>query len=466
MSKNKSINLFLQGGRNVSVPFTLSQDDILYNCTKVLRLLPAKRLVLEAQSSKHHLVIKLFSPNHKGRRELAREQQGHQQAKAAGINVPNIILSSNDMADCFAIGYQFIENSQSFNLDNESKSIERVANLLELMAKMHKYGIVQNDIHMDNVLLVDETLYLIDLGSIVCEQEGVALSQKKSIDNVALLIAQFVPQIQAQLIEQLPIYYQARGWDFDRQQQADFMQALDKAWQKRKRDYLSKCFRTCTMTQYDHGISREYAFRTDFISELSIDLINNVDSLMDNGKVLKAGNSATVVRVELDGRDLVIKRYNIKGIWHFLRRCFRPSRAAISWRNANLLEFIGIETPKPLGFIENKIGWLRHTAYFISEFTEAEELLNVYQRQKPTEHELNQIANIFDLLQKSQICHGDLKASNLLLDVTGKIWMIDLDSMQEYSNRNLFINAFAKDKDRFLRNWQDPKIKELFGNIL
>lgn len=220
------------------------------------------------------------------------------------------------------------------------------------------------------------------------------------------------------------------------------------------------------MTQYSHSVNREFSFKTDLLAELPVDFINNIESWMDKGEILKAGNSATVVRVNVDGCELVIKRYNIKGFIHFLRRCFQPSRAAISWRNANLLEFIGLVTPKPLGFIENRITWLRHTAYFISEYEAAKGLQEVYSTRIPTKYELDQIQTFFSLMEKEKVSHGDLKSSNLLINEEGRLSIIDLDSMQEHTRKRVFSRAFNKDKKRFIKNWNDSELKVIFQGIV
>ncbi|MDH5358583.1 MAG: hypothetical protein OEW63_08175 [Gammaproteobacteria bacterium] len=462
----EQIEHFLAGGKKITVPFTLQSANSDYSCINVLRLLPAKRLVLEANTGNQHVVIKLFSPDQKGKRELAKEKQGYKLAKGAGINVPEQLLTTDNMMGCLAVIYTFVENAEPFSLDGVGSCADRVAKIVNFLTNLHKKGIYQDDIHTDNILMVDDELYLIDLGSVVREQENGGLSQMSSLANLAKLVAQFTPIKQEAIIQAIPVYYQAREWAFNDKEYTHFLSLLDKAWQKRKRDYLSKCFRNCTMTTYEHSFWYEFAFRTEFLDRLSVDLVKNIELLMARGEVVKSGNSATVVRVEIDGKQVIIKRYNIKNIWHSLRRCFRTSRAAVSWRNANLLEFIGLPTPKPLGFIENRVGWFRHTAYFINEYTEAEQLLDVYQQRKPTEGELEQINSIFALLHKCQISHGDLKASNLLLDAGGNVSMIDLDAMQEHKRIKAFQRTFYKDKKRFLRNWQDIEIKEKFQALI
>jgi tRNA A-37 threonylcarbamoyl transferase component Bud32 len=465
-AKNEKLRQFLQGERKIATPFELILGKTTFHCTEVLRMLPKKRIVLKANNGEKQVVIKLFASAEKGEREVNKELRGHALAKAAGVKVADLVASYTDEQDYYAIAYDFIENSEAFANDNVRKNLECAANVLEMLVKMHEHGIYQQDIHLDNVLLKSDKTYLIDLGSVECEAEGKALSQSKSLNNLALFVAQFYPLEQPTLIPLLKVYYQARSWQWNDDEQAYFLKTLKTTWQRRKQNYLKKCFRDCTMTVYGDDFSTEYAFRRDYFQSGVSDFINNIERLMSKGEKLKAGNSATVVKVIVDGKSVVIKRYNVKNLWHLVRRCLRQSRAAVSWRNANLLEFINLSTLKPVGFIENRKGWFRHTSYFISEYQESEELLDVYQQRQPTEAELKQIKTIFDLMQETKISHGDLKAQNLLIDPQGNVVLIDLDSMQEHRSEPSFHKAFNSDKKRFLRNWKEVKVKEMFSSIL
>lgn len=464
---NHQIEAFLQGEKKFDLPFDLTlAGHSSFQCSDILRLLPAKRLVLLAKQDDQKVVIKLFASAKKGEREYHNEMCGYALALAAGVAVPKLISFQENVDGYYAVVYEFLEDADSFS-DKGIWGIEdNIVALFSLTAKLHEYGIYQDDIHLDNLMLSGDKLFLIDLGSVKCENEASPLSKTKSLKNLARLVAQFPPLEQAKIIQSLSHYYSLRNWQWDDGEHELFVKQLKQAWQRRKKEYLNKCFRTCTMTKYGRTFSVEYAFRSEFIDGLSVDLVDDIEELMSQGEILKAGNSATVVRVNVDGNDLVIKRYNIKSTFHLLRRTLRRSRAAVSWRNANLLEFIDLPTLKPLGFIERRKGWLRTVSYFISEYHQAEELLDAYHSRQPTENELEQINNIFLLMQNSQISHGDLKAQNLLVDDEGKVILIDLDSMKEHRNYRDFQRAFKKDKKRFIRNWQDMNIKETFTSLM
>ncbi len=472
------IDSFLQGEKNLTLPFDLisvhEHASTKYVCTKILRILPKKRLVLLAHVDDQQVVLKLFSAKHKGHREYDNEVKGSEAVTKTNVKTPALIEKSQNINGCFAVVYEYIKAANSFNLNNPNKTNSRITSLLNSMAELHQHGIYQDDIHLDNILLVDEEIHLIDVGSIKISNDQNSLDKETSLKNLTKLFAQFYQLDQTNLVGALEIYYQVRNWSVDNVNQEQtieaeikkFDQLLSSAWKKRKQNYLSKCFRTCSMTKYEKTFSYEYAFRSDFIAKLDNDFIKNIDRLIETGSILKAGNSATVVKVNIQKKPVLIKRYNIKSFSHFLKRFWRPTRASHSWENANLLEFIGLKTPRPYGFIEKRIGWFRGIAYFISEYIESEELLSVYEHRKPTANELEQIKAIFWLLQNDRISHGDLKAQNLLLDKTGIISLIDLDAMTEHTTKKSFEPAFLKDKERFIRNWQDQEVKDIFETLL
>jgi len=63
--------------------------------------------------------------------------------------------------------------------------------------------------------------------------------------------------------------------------------------------------------------------------------------------------------------------------------------------------------------------------------------------------------------------HGDMKASNFILDDSGGLQLIDLDSLVFHVPNQHYEREKAKDLARFLRNWQDcPELLELFRSEL
>jgi len=84
---------------------------------------------------------------------------------------------------------------------------------------------------------------------------------------------------------------------------------------------------------------------------------DTVSRLTDPAHALKTlhwgRNYLYVTRVETDGGslDVVVKQFRILGLRDRLRKRFRGSKAAKSWRIANALLAAGLQTPEPVTLI-------------------------------------------------------------------------------------------------------------------
>src|SRR6267142_2040483 len=89
-------------------------------------------------------------------------------------------------------------------------------------------------------------------------------------------------------------------------------------------------------------------------------LWNDPDQLIAHGSMLKDGDRCTVVRLDLDGRLLVLKRFNLKDRVHTAVHAFMRSRARWCWSNGLLLHAADVPTPRPLACLdERRAGLLR-----------------------------------------------------------------------------------------------------------
>lgn len=195
-------------------------------------------------------------------------------------------------------------------------------------------------------------------------------------------------------------------------------------------------------------------------------------SVMARGRVLKHDATTTVTLVRGDGCGWVIKRYNTKNLWHALRRQLRTSRALNCWRAAAWLRDAGIDTPRPVAVLEERY-WrvLRGRSYLICKFIDGETLDKVLGRQALEGHVgdndalIEQAAGIIRRLREHDIVHGDLKATNLVVQ-GGRVFLLDLDAARRASGRRLAA-GLHKDLRRFLRNWDDqPTLAQAFRQRL
>jgi tRNA A-37 threonylcarbamoyl transferase component Bud32 len=201
-------------------------------------------------------------------------------------------------------------------------------------------------------------------------------------------------------------------------------------------------------------------------------LLRRPDELLAGGEILKDGNSATVVKINIDGRDLVVKRYNIKNFTHALRRCLRPSRAFVSWKMGQRLCWWRIATPKPVAMLEKRSLGLRSTAYFISEYVGGSLAYDYLRRPDISSEELDKWLQQFTILltqlRNLGLSHGDFKATNFLCGNDSRLYLLDLDAMRSWARpESGFKVAVSRDYRRLLANWQnEPEIELAFQRII
>lgn len=459
-------------GRDVKAPFYLqikseNQCSELV-CTAISRVLPEKRLVCLGEWNNQAVVVKLFLDPKNAGRHCAREERGVKALREAGIKTPVLLFKGMLLPDKTPVLiFQRIMPAQNLDevwekVTNENQRVKLLEQAVGVIADQHNAGIKQDDIHLGNFLIKDGDIYAIDGDAVDAHLMGRPLPQGKSLKNIGRFFAQFHPIYDALVSGVFKKYTENRAW----QEQRGLINALIKEIRSnrnvRKKDYLKKIYRECTAFVCRKNWHRFVVCDRRVYSEAVIDFLTDPDSVLDSGRLLKDGNSATVSLIELDGRCFVVKRYNIKSFWHGLKRCLRPSRAWISWRNAHRLSFIlGIPTPRPIMLIQNRWGPFQSKAYLVTEHIEGMDMDALFHsdgaEDVPGERIMEQTRDLFQSLADASLSHGDFKATNFIFS-GGTLFIIDLDAMHEHRFRWRFRRTFNRDLKRFMQNWTDLPI--------
>jgi tRNA A-37 threonylcarbamoyl transferase component Bud32 len=157
-------------------------------------------------------------------------------------------------------------------------------------------------------------------------------------------------------------------------------------------------------------------------------LLNASDLLFKNSARTKAG------RVMIGERPFFLKRYNQRGMIHTAKTIFRSSRPLRDYRLAVYLIQNGVNTPAPVAILEERKLGLLMRSYLVTEYVSGERIRTFMSRRlKDAGWGAGTVARVAGLiagLHKSGVCHGDLKANNILMENgEGKerLWLIDLD---------------------------------------
>ena len=450
-----------RAGREPAVPCSLRLGGAELIIDAWLRVLPGQRYVGRGVWKGRAVLAKLLV-GPRAAKAYARERAGARSIVEAGMPTAPLLDDGWQDGEGGWLLFAFLEQAESLwdawrrheaepCLSPAQRDV--LGEALTLVAQMHRQGIWQDDLHLDNLLRTDGRLHVIDGGGVHAERAGAPLSAERAAKNLAVFFAQLPAAVDDHIPRLLEPYRQANP-----------VHALDaqalraevrRVRQWRLRDYLKKAGRDCSLFSVERGAQGLRAVRRVDLQRFGA-LLDDPDALMARAvRLYKDGNTATVACVPHDGQPLLLKRYNIKGLGHWLKRFWRPSRAWHSWIEGQRLGFLGIGTARPIAVRESRCCWLRGRAWLVTEFLEGHDAIAAFEPyldNAPPEKQLNALEQLFAALVRERISHGDLKGHNLMW--TGEHWaLIDLDAMRQHRSDTRFARAYARDRARFLRNW-------------
>ncbi|TWC41369.1 lipopolysaccharide kinase (Kdo/WaaP) family protein [Pseudomonas sp. SJZ079] len=471
-----------QAGRTPALPLRIELLDAAGPATltveKLLRVLPGQRYVGVAEWRGRKVLAKLLV-GAKAARHFQRELTGVRLLADQGLTTPALLADGLQEGEGGWLLFDYLEEADS--LWQAWRAVEAqpllseaqqavLGEALGAIARLHARGLWQADLHLDNLLRHDGLLHVIDGGGVCVATPGQPLPRDKVLENLGVFFAQLPVELES-FIEELLVHYLLVNGEHALPLEA-LLKAVAKVRAWRLRDYLRKVARDCSLFSASIGAFGLRVVRRDAQAELQ-PLLDDLDQATERGHLYKTGGAATVARVELDGRPLVVKRYNIKNFAHWLKRFWRPSRAWHSWVAGQRLQLLGISTPRPLAVLERRWCWLRGRAYLITEYAAGQDIIARFQpcldkegSSSPPEIELAALDRLFAALIRERISHGDFKGHNLFWQ-NGHWSLIDLDAMRQHHSARGFARAYARDRARFLRNWPaDSRLFQLLDKRL
>jgi tRNA A-37 threonylcarbamoyl transferase component Bud32 len=452
----------MRHGSNPQFIVTVDRHELA--CDEIIRLLPGRRLVASSLWGEQQVIAKLFMSG-RAKAHMERELIGYEALRKSGLKVPEVVYAGKtDVGGLYVVIYEKINLKASVDDIWKGGDTDALFSFLEqaheVLAKQHEHNVYQADLHPHNFLIGDQGVYSIDYSTLVVDAR---LSQQKEID----ILAGFYTQLHIKhhhLIENAFKHYaKLRAWEvndklFNQLKSAEFSQR-----HKRIKRLKKRLLRNSSAVKYKRGFLDAHAvmrgmyqhYVTDFF-EMPYEYLRSTISTP-----MKLGNSTSVFRINFPGHHLMIKRYNVKSAWQWLRRCWRRSRAKKAWIIGNVLHMLGLPAQEPVAFFEYHIFGLNGRGYYIARYVDGQPLKN-YTAQKLSEKDLadivEQVFSIFYQLHTAKICHGDCKATNFIVKPDGKVVLVDIDGTQIYKKARAFNKQFQKEIHRFLRNWKDESL--------
>jgi heptose I phosphotransferase len=359
------------------------------------------------------------------------------------------------------VANSWLKTPPSFALKQEY--IHKIATIARIL---HNSGLNHRDFYICHFLLdsTKQNLYLIDLHRMQIREKTSAKWRIK--DLAALYFSVMGFEITKHDLLRFIGYYFDQPWSEAITQHKALLRKIEVRAKKLYSKHFDPMRNFAESWVTKKNWSHYSVCNLAYCDESMQSLLESPDRYMAKGELLMGEDVNSVVKINLAGRELVIKRYNNRGFLFAIKRALVKSRAKKCWYSAHKLLALKILTPKPVAFLENRFGPLHGRSYYISEFVKGSHLKNFLLSNINSGDKLRVIKALIKILndlRQAAIRHGDTKPSNFIV-FKEEVYITDLDSMvQHLSWYYNLSSAFTKDRNRLLRAWQQhPEILKMF----
>jgi len=278
-------------------------------------------------------------------------------------------------------------------------------------AKLHDAGVVHPDPHPGNLLVTGGHFALIDLHAVGLTAP---LAWPARRANLVLLNRWF--QLRATRTDRL------RFWKAYRQELDPRAREVERLTaESNRRFWASRVSRCRGSNRYfrklKHGPFRGHAVR-DLPDDILVPFLSDPDALFHGAKLLKDSRTSKVAIVAIGGRELLLKRVNVRSRFEPIKNAVRPSAILRSWINGHSLRDRWLPTPRPLAMLHR----IRHgcpaEGYLLTELVPSPTDLDA--------RAATSLARILRSMHDRGVSHRDLKAANILLENGTEPALIDL----------------------------------------
>lgn len=450
-------------GRDLSLPFSclLSDGSQLY-CQKILRVLPKKRLTLKGQWQDKAVVVKIFIDKKRAKKHAIRDKQGIESVKKYQCYAPDILFFGQaKQPHVWIVVYEYIAAAQKLKtyweqLSDASEKIKIIEKMTKLLATQHANGLMQTDLHLNNFLFKRGKIYCLDGDGIRCKKIHKALSMRKSLRNLAIFTEHLNNYTDAHVKHIFSIYATYRHLDNEQKYFQRFLTAIDAVRHRIHKKQMAKTLRDCSSFVAQKSARAFYVYDRRYQQATFIPFLQNPALFFEESEAvcLKAGNSTSVIKVQIADEIFVVKRYNTIGLCALLKYMFGKTRARRSWLNAHYLQLLKINTAAPIAFYEEKRGFFQGKSYFISRYQAGERLDKLFESQAQRllwPVVLPACKACLEKLHSHKLVHADFKLHNLLF-YKNKLFLLDLDSMKKYHKLSKFLSVADRDSLRLMKD--------------
>jgi len=186
------------------------------------------------------------------------------------------------------------------------------------------------------------------------------------------------------------------------------------------------------------------------------EIIPQVNTYIDKGEIIKDEEGHKIVKLKLNEEIFVIKKYQVKGAWHYWRKLFSQTRALTAWKASHWFNAAGIKTCNIVAVIERYDSFTTTESYLISLHQAGERLDEVDLKKQQAYLIENRLSAFFKRLKWINFNHGDVKSPNFFL-FNKELFVFDLDISKKRFFKFRVKNKIIKDQQRILKSFEEQE---------
>jgi tRNA A-37 threonylcarbamoyl transferase component Bud32 len=431
----------------------------------------------------HHLARAL------GVSQAARELNFAKYLRSQGVETPKPLAASSKNPEWSATvavedampGDQWHDLQRTLESDGQKAITKATIDMAELIAGMHKAGVIHRDLHCGNILVAlwrtEPRLVLTDLHRL---KRSWRLTRLAKTANLAQLLHDLRDTTtRTQRLRFLKHYLAIseaggtlRGWEYLIDQMARRHTRKHHAHRDRRVNGRNRYFTDVSLPNHWKGnvvlASKHHppgseAAKHVLTAKQWTEVLSLGPKLLegDDTELVKESPSGRVVRrkiklgdVEL---DVYIKRPRRKRAWKIILDCLRASRPLRAFRLGHQIMTRGVETAMPLAAIERRFGPFLVDSILITETLQASHLdqflhthlahvaadpqladMPQIEQEAVARSVLDSLGRMVRRLHDNNLVHRDLKSGNILVhwtpDDPPSVVLIDLDGLKNVSH--------------------------------
>ncbi len=197
-----------------------------------------------------------------------------------------------------------------------------------------------------------------------------------------------------------------------------------------------------------------WIIKKQFLNDDLLEILSSPDSSMSKGKEIKLEEGNHIVSLDLKNISIYIKKFQVKGALHYIRKFFSQSRAKTAWKATFWLNAVGIKTIQPIALIENHDAFTTKESYLITLKQQGQRLDAVDLTEDLENKIVNKMASFVKRLRWIGFSHGDAKSLNFFIE-SGSLIASDLDVCKRSYVPFFLERKLSKDKKRILKSFEN-----------